>query len=150
METTKLKKFVELKKFDLVESLKSRLIYEAFDEYVASFVAVDLAAASEHVAEINKLQLKVPEKLLRGEYDHYDTINKAHYFAHETLDCKLMASTKARLTNYLANVKTLLSVLREKLFYEYMSEKYTPLVELLHAQKLYESLADVNCRRRKI
>lgn len=137
--------FGAIRKFRANETLKSRLVAEAFDEYVVSYALVDLLAASEQVKKVNKQSLKLPENIIRGEYDSYHVDGLAIYFRVKNLDCKLLKKVTNRLRNYLAHVKMTLSVLYEKLVYEHVAMKYKPLAELIEVEKVYKSLWKVNC-----
>lgn len=137
--------FGAIRKFRANEVLKSRLVAEAFDEYVVSYALVDLLAASEQVNKVNKQSLKLPDHLMRGDYDSYHVDGLAIYFRVKDLDCKLLKKATNRLRNYLAHIKMTLSVLYEKLVYEHVAMKYKPLAEMIEIEKVYKSLWKVNC-----
>lgn len=144
LDTSQLKKFLSIKG-KLQQALRSRIVAKAFDELVMSHVAVDIVVAASQLRAINQRQLSIPDALLQGHYDSYDTDNRAAYFA-LPLDCQLLGRTSARLTAYLSAVRSLLSSLHEKLVYENMLANSAHLKELVHAQEVYKYLLEVNCK----
>lgn len=144
LATDKLKSLVQTKK-SMEKALKSRMIAEAFDEYVISYVILDVIAAVAHIEKVNKEQLSIPIGLLQGNYDKYDGRNKHLYFTMKDINCKQLNATKIRLSVYLNAVESLLATLYEKLIFEHMKEKFPYLIELIHSQKIYDNLMEVNC-----
>lgn len=124
---------------------RSRIIAESLDELVISRALVDLKAASMRVQDINR-ELQIPIHLLEGNYDKYNSKNKARYFSMPGIDCKYLRQTYRRVSSYLTGISMSLSNLYEKLVYETMSEKFKPLTSILESEKLYKNLIDVNCR----
>lgn len=127
-------------------ALRSRVVAEAFDELVVSHVLVDMKAAQLYLAHVNHQQFQIPNQLLQGVYDKYDTKNKHLYFTVHNLDCKLLSQTKNKLSTYLTAIKSLLSSLYEKLIYEHILENYEPAIEVVHMETIYKNLFEVNCK----
>jgi len=148
LDPVQLVEFDSLRRFKLDKAVRSRVVAKAFDEYVVSYAAVDMAAASKRITEINQSEFKIPARLLRGDYDKYDTDSRSVYFTKDDIDCWKLKQAKARLVTYLASARAVLSSLNEKLFFEHMSEKYFYLAELIRSKILYENLIEVNCQKR--
>lgn len=143
-------KFDRIRKFALVGALRSRIVAEAFDEYVVSYSLVDLNAAAKRVEKINKQSLELTDQVLSGDYDSYHLDGAKNYFTVDGINCKLLREVQNKLTRYLSHIKVTLSGLYEKLIYEHTAIKYRPLSELIETEKVYKNLWKVNCDVRRV
>lgn len=141
--TSRLRRLVSTRE-TISDALRSLVIADAFDELVTSYCLVDIAAASIKLSQLRK-EHKLPQNLLDGDYDAYNSDTRDEYFRLEGVDCKSLKDTKTKLSNYLAVVRATLSILREKLVYEHMSEDFKPLQTLIYMEKVYRNIVDVSC-----
>lgn len=95
--------FLWLRKRDLADAIKSDLIGRCFDNYIVFYLLIDIRAANLRYKELQK----------------------------KKFDCNFVRSTRASVGNYLKSVEALLSSLKEKLIFDYMSEHYDPLKQLI-------------------
>ena len=146
LQTKRLERFIETRK-TITKALKSRIVAQAFDELVISHALVDVRAAALYVSSINKLHLRIPANLIEGDYDKYNKDAKAAYFTLANLDCRLLATTKNKLSIYLSVLKSLLGSLYEKLIYEHMGEECRELINLIHSERTYSNLIELSCGR---
>lgn len=130
----------------LSSALKCEFVGRSYDEYVISFVAMDMMAAIGYIKKLAVNQFGISENLLKGDYNQYNPSTKPAYFTVSNLNCPLANETKSKLIKYIAEVKSTLSGLFEELIFEHMAEKYAPLIELHQAQQVLQNLVEVNCR----
>lgn len=129
----------------LQNALRSRVIAKAFDEYIMSYIMVDIAAAYKYLDELNK-SLGIPDRILNGDYDKYSQDAMDYDFALENVNCRSLMKTETKLDRYLSKVQSTLATLYEKLIYEHMCEQYKYLQQLVYFKQIYKSIAKVNCR----
>lgn len=129
----------------LNQATRSRVVARAFDDYITSYVLVDITAANKHLNELNKLLFVESEIKSIENFDKYDPTFIDKNF--RTQNCKLILEFEAKLSKYLSNVQTTLAALFEKLIYEHMKEQFEPLKELIHFAEVYKGIAKVKCSR---
>lgn len=142
-----LRKIGNLLKHHLAEAMKIGIIGKAIDEYVLSYVVMDVAAAGKKVNRLNT-ELTIADHLLQGDYDQYNEESEKLAFKIDTdFNCKSLSQTQSKLDTYLAALKSTMSSLSTKLTYEHMSDVNPNLKFLQRSQKIYRLLEKVNCRR---
>lgn len=148
LKTTTVRKIGDLLRYHLKEAVKNRILAKAIDEYVLSYVLVDITAAGLRISMLNH-ELAVPDHILRGDYDQYDEENQKAAFTlanPEDLDCKLLSQTQNRLNIYLSAISSTLSSLKRKGAYEHMCEVNPNMRLLQDSKKIYVQLRKANCK----
>ena len=129
----------------LSELLKSPVVSRAFDELVINNVLNEIVATNANYKEANKSVLRLPEELLRGEFDKYDKTGRGHYFSVKQINCNELRLASNQLTKFLTYIKRLLAKLDEKLLFEHLSANFKQLSELIETAQVYKNLLEVNC-----
>lgn len=135
---------------EVVKKIKSPVVNRALDEYLMSIAIANVAAAAMKIDKINRDQ-QIPEELLLGHYDKYNTFNsdlqnEPFRALKQTTNCQLLVSTRMPIRRFMDEVRqTMYASLHERGLFERLIRDYDPAKLIIQSQKLYEKLIEVNC-----